>query len=455
MKKNIFKALAILFCMALCLTGCATVSNVTNKDGSKIYYEDIQYFQGQVAVIGDYLYYGNSYTASDGEDFNYNDAAKTGYLARLYIGDRLSYNNEADKDGYVDPSPEGVKKVNSKLAGYQNQYMFALGDYLYFTSANTHKLSNTENDYTRVSLFRIKFNGDGLKEIDTFRYDEKSQMTVQKGSDDNYYFIIYCPSGEDTYNLYSVKIGDKIGDTTLLAENILSVAFCDEDSAQRNILYTINSERTDRQTTEVKGIDFATKEEKSYGNDTSVVGTTTTMLGRIGDIIFYSYDKVTEEPQIFYKDLSKDDNYFSGSPDRHFYDAGEIKIIDKIWNGYIFISTSSSSVMYKEIGGETKKVLTSSDYSDILFVSGDFIYYSNDTSISCISIKDLTVSNIVTTTSLVSGQCGFDGTYIYYYSQLQNDSSEEGAETTTDSNYYMFRVDLQGNRELLSKVVKS
>ena len=91
MKKNIFKTITLLFCMALCLSGCATVSNITNQDGSKIYYDDVQYFQGQVALIGDYLYYGNGYTASDGDDFNYNDAASTGYLARLYVGENLQY----------------------------------------------------------------------------------------------------------------------------------------------------------------------------------------------------------------------------------------------------------------------------------------------------------------------------------------------------------------------------
>ena len=458
MKKNILKTIALLFCMALCLSGCATVSNITNQDGSKIYYDDVQYFQGQVALIGDYLYYGNGYTASDGDDFNYNDAASTGYLARLYVGENLQYDLSEDDDGYVDPSPIGVEKVNDKLTGYQNQYMFALGDYLYFTSANTHKLSNTENDYTRVSIFRVKFNGDGFKEIDTFRYDENSQITVQKGGDGNYYYIIYCPSGDDAYNLYSVRIGSSIGETTLLAENVLSVAICDENSSDRNVIYTVTSERSDRETTEVRAVDFATGEDKRYSNDTSVVGTTTTMLGRVGDIVFYSYDKVIEEPQVYYKDLSTDDSYFSGQEARHFYDASEINIVDKIWNGYLFISTTSSSVMYKEFGGEAQRVLSSSDYSDILFVDGDYLYYSNSTSISRISIKDLTTQTLVSTTSIISGECGYDGTYIYYFAQLESEESEEdsssSSDTTTDENYYMYRVDKFGNTEVLAKVEK-
>ena len=449
MKKNILKVLALVFCMALCLAGCATVSNITNPDGSRIYYNDIQYFQGQVALIGDYLYYGNGYTASDGEDFDYNQASDTGYLARLYIGDSLEYDNTEDEDGYIDPSPAGVEKVNDKLTGYQNQYMFALGNYLYFTSANTHRLSNTENDYTRVSLFRVKFNGDNFKELDTFRYDENSQIRAVEGSDGNHYFVIYCPSGEDTYNLYSIRIGDKLGDTRLLAEDVLSVAICDENSTIKNVVYTVNSQRSDRQTSEVKGIDFATGDEISYGNDTQVVGSTTTILGREGDVVFYSFDRVTQEPQVYYKDLANSDNYFSAQPAHHFYDASEITIVDQIWRGYIFISTTSSALMYKEIGSDAVKVLDTGDYSDVLFVDGDYIYYSNDTSIACKSVRDMTATTLVSEATLISGECGYDGNYIYYFAQLESDD-----DSSSDTRYYMHRTDKQGNVELVAKVEK-
>ncbi len=474
LKNNFLKAILLIICMAFILTGCATVSDVRNSDGSKVYYDDIVYFQGQVAVIGDYVYFGNSYTASDGEDFNYDSATETGYLSRLNIGSNLQYSSEEDEDGYIDPSPIGVEQVNDeKLIGYQNQYMFALGEYIYFTSANTHRTNTLENDYTQVSLFRVKFNGNKLKEIGTFRYDENSVITAQKGSDGNYYYIIYSPttSEAESYNLYSVRIGNRIGETVTLAENVTSVAVCDEDSTIKNVVYTVISERTDRETTAVKAVDFATGEVTDYGNNTDVVESTTTMLGRVGDIVIYNYtDNTNPNGKVCYKNLVTDDKYFSGG--REFYTASPISNIQKAGDGYILISDTTSSVMYKSTLGtevEAKRLLLSSEYTDILFVDGDYVYYSNNTSISRINVRDNQIQTMVSMTSIISGQCGYDGNYIYFFAQLENSSNDSSDSettdeetTTTDTNYYMYRVDKTGENsdgeysiELLSKVEKA
>lgn len=65
-------------------------------------------------------------------------------------------------------------------------------------------------------------------------------------------------------------------------------------------------------------------------------------------------------------------------------------------------------------------------------------------------------------TSLISGQCGYDGNYIYFYAQIEQetDGSDSGegedgsTETTTDSKYYMHRVDKEGNVQLLANADK-
>lgn len=467
-KKNIIKLLAIIFCIAFFLTGCATVSNVTDKNGKKIYFDDVEYFEGHIAVVGDYLYYGNGYTSSSDEGFNYNDATSSGYLARLNISNQLKYDYTEDEDGYYNPSPAGIEQVNDeKLIGYQNQYMFALGEYLYFTSANTHKTSSLENDYSQVSLFRVKFNGDKFKEIDTFRYDENSVITVQKGSDGNYYYIIYSPTSSEenpTYNLYSIRIGDKIGDTVTLAEEVKSVAVCDENSTVKNIVYTVDSERTEYATDAVKAVDFATGEVSDYGDNNDVVGSTTTMLGRVGDVVVYNYSSQIVPQGIFYKDISTGDKHFSGTT--KFYTSNStISDIQTIGDGYMFISDVSSSVMYKSTLDTTvdaQTLLRSADYSDILFVDGDWLYYSNDTTISRINVRDKKQETLATMTRLISGQCGYDGNYIYFYAQIEQetDGSDSGegedgsTETTTDSKYYMHRVDKEGNVQLLANADK-
>ena len=63
MKKKILKVFALIFCAAIFLTGCATVSNV-KINGKDAYFENIQYNQGQVVVVGDYVYFGNGFTSS-------------------------------------------------------------------------------------------------------------------------------------------------------------------------------------------------------------------------------------------------------------------------------------------------------------------------------------------------------------------------------------------------------
>lgn len=473
LKKYLLAFIAMIFCFAFLLTGCATVSNVYDKNGKPVYFDDLVYFQGQIAKIGDYVYFGNSYSDITSEDFNYSTASSTGFLARVNISGKLGYDLTPDEDGYVNPSPANVEKVNGKLAGYKNQSMFALGNYLYFTSANTHKDSDMQNDYTQVSLFRMKFNGDGFKEIETFRYDDNSLLTIRKGSDGNYYYIAYIPSSSGdspTYNLYSIKIGNNIGKLNLLAEDVLSIAVCDENSQVKNIVYTINSDRSTHETTAVCGVDFATGQITNYGNNTEVTGSTIEMKGRSGDVIFYSYQTTVMPAQIYYKilknDGSGDDQYFSGTESRWFYNAEDIEIIGYSNEGYVFVPSSSKSVMYKKLDQSLeqtqKSLLTSSSYSDILFIDGDYIYYSNDTSISRISVLTRQTETIVTMTSIISGQCGYSDGYIYFYAQLESESdSEEDSEedsSTTDNNYYLYRVQAgvnpDGNTQLLSKVEK-
>lgn len=448
MKKNILKFLSVLFCVALFMTGCATVSDIYGKDGKAIYYNDIQYYQGQVVKAGDYLYYGNGYTAVDAEGFDYGTAASTGYLARLNVEQSFKYKDDVKEEDKDKTSPLGIEKVNDKLTGYQKQDMFALGGFIYFTSANTHKTDKLENDYTQVSLFRVRFNGDDFEEIGTFRSDEKSIITTQKGSDGNYYYIVYAPtSNKEVYNLSSIKIGDSIGDTKTLAEDVKTLAICDSDSTEKNIVYsTITKSAEGKETTTIKTVDFATgaTEDKYLGGSADAK---IEFIDRVGDIVFYSHeDKGIKE--VYYKNLVESDNGFDGAKSHKFYNAPSIKNIEKAGNGYIFVSTSSSSLMYKnlEISEDAKLLLTTEEYKDVLFVDGDYIYYSNETTIARVNVVDSTKENIVTMKKIVSGQCGYVDGYIYFFAQL-----ETGEEDTENTDFYMYRTDKQGRYQLVGQ----
>lgn len=456
MKK--LKILTLICALALILTGCATVSDVVDKNGKSFYYEEVVYNQGQVVQVGDYIYYGNGYTSISDSEFNYDKAAKSGYLARINTSKDFTYDSKIETEYIKNSSPKGIEKVNKKLAGYDNQNMFALGSYIYFTSANTHKNSSLENDYTQVSLFRVKFNGDDFKEIETFRHDGNSIITVQKGSDDNYYYVVSEPdkTANGTYNLFSIKIGNTVGEVKQLnkynkdgkevVDPIESVVSCDINSTIKNILYATKSTETEIETDCVKSVDFATGELKTI--DSGVISSVTKLLGRAGDKVFYAYtqNKITE---IYYKDLTTDDGNFNPTESRKFYSAAEINNIVETNEKYVFISQKSSSLMIKnELQGDAELLLTSSEYDDVLFADGDYVYYSNSSMIGRINIETKEKQTLVTLNSIISGQCGYTGEYIYFYAKVQD--REEGF---NDENYYMYRTDKEGNYQLIGKTI--
>lgn len=453
MKK--FKLLTGLFALAVLITGCATVSDVVDKNGKTVYYDDIVYNQGQVVQVGDYLYYGNSYVDASASDFDYGVSAKTGYLARVNVEEKLKFDSSVTDEYKTSTSPNGILKVNDKLVGYQNQCMFALGSYLYFTSANTHKDSSLENDYTQVSLFRVKFNGDKFEEFGTYKHDSNSVITAQKGSDNNYYLIISEPAEESVYNLYSIKIGDKLekakqlnkytSDGKETIDQIQTLVICDAGSTLKNIVYTIKSQSSDLETTEIKSVDFATGEVSTLDN--GVISSKTKLIGRDGDTVFYSYEyKAVNE--IYFKKLSNADRSFNPSPSNKFYNASEIKNIKQVGAGYIFVSSSSGALMYKTLDVNQDAVLlaASSEFTDVLFTDNSYVYLSSSTSILRINVLSKEKETIVTMNSIISGKCGYDGNNIYFYAQLQ-----EKEEDSEDENYYMYKTDKLGNYQLLGQ----
>lgn len=457
MKKSILKIISAIFCVAFLMAGCATVSDVYDREGHTVFYDDVQYYQGQVALIGDYLYYGNGYTATSESEFDYNKAADTGYLSRIKANDTLSYDDKVKNENKQYTSPLGIEKVNGKLIGYENQDMFALGSYLYFTSANTHKTSNLENDYSQVSLFRVKFNGDDFTEIGTFKHNDKCKMEVVKAGQD-YYIVLSASSSEESYDLFSIKIGDTLGATKTLAEKVETFALCDNNSTTKNVLYTVNSENTELATDSVKAVDIVTGDVTTL--DPGVALSTTKLLDRKGDIVFYSYSYKAKE-EIYFKQLStgeNEGNYFYPTSSQKFYDATEISGVKTIGDGYVFVSNRSTSLMYKGLDVQeiAKPLLTKDEYSDVMFVDGDYVYYSDDKSISRVNVKDMSKETIVTvTTSIISGQCGYTNDYIYFYAQLpeieDEDDQDDEEEKEIDENYYLFRTDKQGNYQLIGQ----
>ncbi len=453
MKKKILSIVALIFCVAMIFTGCATVGAVKGSDGKSIYFDEATYFGGHIAEVGDYIYYGNAYVATTSEDFTYSDASKVAYLSRILNEDFYSFDEDVKLANRPHTTPLGVEKVNGqKLVGYENQDMYALGEYLYFTSANIHKTDAMENDYTQVSLFRVKFDGSGFKEIATFPHDEESEISLVKGSDDNYYFVAVVP-GDENYDIKAVQVGDSIGKVNTLVEGVEGALIADANSSERNVIYTVDAEK-DYSTISVKAVDFATGEESIL--DEGVAGSSTTLIDRVGDIVFYSYTSPENKVQeVYWQSITKTSTNFS--PVNRFYNATTIENVKSAYQGYIF-QTAGGALIYKTLDGTKEVLKEEGEYTDVLFVDDQFVYTSTTSKIERVSLADFTQETIVSGVTMISGECGYTDQYIYFYAQLGelevDEDEDEEEETETDENYYMYRTDKSGNLQIIGKTAK-
>ena len=448
MKNKFLKVFALIFCFAIFLTGCASLASIKDEEGNKISFAEPVYFEGQVAQIGDYLFYGSAYSDVADEGFNYKSAAKKGSLSRLNV-ENMKFDKGISDVNKKHSSPSNIEKVSSKLAGYANQEMFAYGQYLYFTSANTAKSEDMLNDYTQVSLFRIKFNGEGLKKLGTFKYDEKSVITLQKGSDDNYYFVIVCPNEKDStvYDIKSIKVGNKIGETQTLAQNATSAVVADEESTARNVVYTHKKEG-DRAAICVSAVDFATAKQTPHDRGTYDV--TISLIGRDDDTVFYSHNNGVKT-EIYYKDITNEGSFTNEDSQLFYSPSDTISNVIKVNDGYAFIS--NANLMFKKLSQADADILAdSSKFTDVLFADGDYVYLSNDSSIMRVSVAGGDIEYLVEGMQIISGECGYTGDYIYFYAQRGKLVLEEGEEQAEDLNYYMYRTDKEHNIQLVGKL---
>lgn len=449
MKKKILTIIALVFCVALVFSGCATVSAVKDSLGQAISFNSPVYFGGQVAEVGDYIYYGNAYVATTSEGFKYSSAAKVAYLSRIENKNSFTFDEDVKNANIIYTTPQEVEKVKGKkLVGYENQNMYAYGQHLYFTSANVHKTRGMENDYSQISLFRIKFDGSGLKEIATFKSDASSDIKLVQGSDGQYYFVAVAPK-DDAYAIYSVKVGKSVGKAEMLVDKVTSAVIADENSSQRNVIYTVDAEK-DNKTTSMKAVDFATGEITDL--DDGVAGSETKLISRVGDRVFYSYTNPENKIKEVYSRVINHVNT-SFSPTQKFYDAESISDVEEAGEGFIF-KTDSGALVFKTLNGVQKLLLASADYSDRLFVKNDFVYVSTDSSIKRVSVVDYAVETIVSGVEMISGKAGYSEGYLYFYAKLGTLELNEGEEATEDGNYYMYRSDMLGNIQLIGKTAK-
>jgi hypothetical protein len=471
--KKATKILCGILGLGFLLTGCATVDSVQNKDSELVY-------MGTSAVMinDSYLYFGNAVSDRDFEsDSDYKSAAKLSYLARLSVGASLSAKG-------IDYSPTNVETVASEVVSTTNNFMFALGNYIYYLTPNRKKFTNDdgqlEQEYSYSTLYRSKLDGNSKKELYTTEADISRIEVLKFGG--KYYIVMLA--GTD---LFKFELGSSVTKTKL-ASDVTSVAIPETYEKNKvgstldwNGYIYFTKTRSNDDNSDVSGTSIR-KVLISSGSEDEVVGgqgQTVTLVGRENDIIFYTYDSET------YKiDTNKAGQFTIGSVS-DLYSSSTISDVYKITTeivddgtkeisvlGYVY--TSNSNLVYKKNNGDGGTLTLNYDGSalsdyDVLFVTGRTMYLATSTAIYCADISSAFNGNggnvaiacraVVKMDSIYLNEdastkydrqlYAYDGTYIYYYATLQsiNSDDDDDDDATVDGKYYLYRTKVGTNAD--------
>lgn len=474
--KKFLMAICCILTFGLVLAGCATVSSIPND------YNGIIYNGNAGTIVSGYLYYGNAFAdvSSFSDQGDYDTSADSAYL------NRLNLNNERDAKG-KNFSPLGNEVVNSEeVVAHENQFMFVIGNYLYFTKPDEHSYyidNNVEQHYDYTTLCSIALNGDDMKEYDYQGVVEQIEVQEFNG---NYYIIAFAND-----NLVVTKLNNGNLDSRILATGVTSVAIPETAEAGANddwngmIYYTTTNESDNEITRQISV-------EAKNGDGAQTISSkngTVSFLYRSNDYIVYTHTQ-NSTTRVYYnnvKSVTNNDNIISLN--------NILSYNSSISNAFLLnYGTSAEMLIYdnsdgtlsfkNKVGGSGTITLSdgSADIADyeIMFFDGSLAYLMSSTAIYEIDFaplanirtsytsQSLTGRTIVSMTAIQTAGTlySYDGDYIYYYAQLEELTDEEqelidaekeeagieisedeeaDAITTTDGGYYLYRARINNN----------
>ncbi len=418
--KKIFTYLACLvLCVSFLLTGCGTKLNVPTGD--------VLSNGGSVVTIGDYVYFANTYvdySTLSGND-NTENTTEHNALYRLQTNE-FGFTTKND-DGQI----ENVNKVYSKIAGFDNSNMYILGEYLYFTSPNTHKEDNGDDRFDLTTLYRVRLDGTGLKEIFTTK-ESHGKFFFASGDED--YVLIY-----DNSEVTKIKIGKSISSAEVLVSDASDAVFPSEFGDIDAFYYTKDVEDDNLTGNELYRYDIKKRESKSLGYQENPI----TLVCYTNGMLYFKQDDGTSTAPYF---SIKNYNSF-GSDKIQWTILGEVDETDAITNftpinetNAVYEAESKIYLATKTANGALAgyEILVDED-ATIELVSGDYVYYTTSSGVYRISYRDKVTQTLAEMENIQQGACDLvvdnDGNaeYIYFYAQLS---------TNTTDTYYCHRANI-------------
>ncbi|MCI7003509.1 MAG: hypothetical protein MR904_04110 [Clostridia bacterium] len=433
MKKFTFAVLTILVSFCFILSGCSKAPLTMPQNCNVVYSNG-----GFVVGVDNYLYFGNAYKAySDLKEKSDNEGE--GVKDKALNLNRVELNNDDKKSLKLDEDEKAnYENVISKIAGYDTSNMFVVGENLYFTSPNVHKNASKDKDkyntyeFNLNTLFKIKLDGSGLKEIYTTEKDG-SKFCLTGGEKPT--LLIY-----DNEKIMQVKCYEGATKTETLAEKVKSTVFPYENGVDFvDVYFTADREEDDQLTGDlVKKLNIKTGEITAV-NNMAAYKETITLISYNGERLFYTRTGGAENR----KGLFSNDFSTGSSEQKQRYDTSSFSATSKIYlikaeeysTEDIFVFEYNNKIYIQKVSADndaaSKQITT--DKSTIAFVDGTYVYYTTENGIYRVSVLgDNTVTQISDNKDFQSGALDFDGRYVYFYAKAEND---------TTSTKYLYRAD--------------
>ena len=408
MKKSIKYVLALVLCLCFVLVGCTPKLEMPKGN--------IDSNGGSVVMVGDYVYYANTFVDYTSLSGNANEDKTTNQNALYRVKtDEFGYTTR-DDDDFI----ENIEKVTTKISGFNNSNMFVVGNYLYFTSPNAHKNKKGEDLFKLTTLFRVKLDGTGRQEILS---TETTQGKLFLVTEETPYLLVF-----DNSKIIKLTIGDKLGKIETLVSDVLDVVFPTNYGKLDAFYYTTDISEQDK-TAGLSG-NYLHKFDLTNNNQSLISRNERETISLVA----------FEDGKLYYKRLdaeTKDSLYYSNTMQETF-ENGE-KVLTAVGETTSKDSTTDVISKFSIINEDNyvfeynKKIMLNTETTPLVNeeakiekIYGDYVYYSTSKGLFRISYKDKKVQTVAEISNIKQGEGAVDiaGEYVYFYAKTANNSTD-------------------------------
>lgn len=427
-------SIALVVCLALTaflFVGCGAEKNNIVLEGGPELNETIT-GNGSFSVRkGDYVYFASGFVKTSdlgtGNLTNKLGDVKNGAIYRAKVETTRTLIENSDPN--AEPKyKEEVKLIDvqllcSKVAGFENSGLYIFGNKLYFATPSTAKNSSGDIQYSLLTFYSMDLNGENLKEIYTtpsFSGGHFSFIVL----DGNLYLLVYNGS-----NIVRV---DMNGNTAELAKDVVSAVLpkaevLSENSynASSNEKYVFYTTKNDKNTetrdygTVLNKANILTEEKIELFKEDYV---TVSLTKLENNKLYYTRNKMLSSMSpsasyLFANDFSGDEFLASEkqlSNQSAIANMMEFKYEASEMDGYVYIN--GGKLYFRPNGeGDVKELVSSA--SNLLFVQGKYVYYTNSSSVYRV---DATEENPIEkklsdTHTINATYVDIDANFIYFY----------------------------------------